>query len=108
MTQSHRNHRLLDSNGHPVRTEDIDILALPQIEREALDGIPDSMEGRLFHKPPLEPAVVLLHPLAEVYVLIRLTDLGNLQYYVDQVNTAVLRQAMGEPPPDAQGYPTKG
>ena len=106
MTQNHRNHRLLDADGQPMPTEDIDILSLPLIDRAALAGLPDSMEGRLFRKPPLEPAIVLLHPAAEVYVLVRLTDLDNLQHYVDQVNVAVLRQAMGEPPPDAQGYPT--
>ncbi|HXJ61877.1 MAG TPA: hypothetical protein VNU68_35000 [Verrucomicrobiae bacterium] len=104
MTDTHRRHRLLDYDGQPIATTDIDIPSLPLIDRDALPGLPASMEGRLFNEPPLEPAVVLFHPAAEVYVLIRLTDLDNLVHYVDQVNGAVLQQAMGVPP-EGDGYP---
>ena len=78
--------------------ENIDISGLPLIERDALPGLPESMEGRLCQEDGLEPCVVLFHPLAEMHLLIRLTDLENLPNYVESLNFAVLKQAMGEPP----------
>ena len=83
--------------------ENIDISGLPLIERDALPGLPESMEGRLFQEDGLEPCVVLFHPLAEMHLLIRLTDLENLPNYVESLNFAVLKQVMGEPP-EEQGY----
>jgi hypothetical protein len=75
------------------------------IERDALPGLPAYLEARLFQEPGLEPAVVLLHPKAEVYVLVRLTDIpDSLEKHYEAVNVAVLKQAMGEPPEDAAGY----
>lgn len=81
----------------------IEIRKLPLIERDALPGLPQSMEGRLFQNQGMEPCVVLFHPLAEMHLLIRLTDLGNLSKYIEQLNVAVLKQAMGETP-EGQGY----
>lgn len=83
--------------------EDIDIESLPLIDRGALPGLPNSMEGRLFNQPPLEPCVILFHPQAEMHLKIRLLDLENLSKYVEQLNFAVLKQAMGEPP-EEEGY----
>lgn len=84
-------------------SKEIHIPSLPLIERGALPGMPDSMEGRLFHEPPLEPCVILYHPHAEMHVKIRLLDIENLAEYVEQLNFAVLKQAMGEPP-EEEGY----
>lgn len=82
----------------------IDIPSLPLIDREALPHLlPASMEARLFNEKGLEPALILFHPKAECYVFVRLTDLNNLPTYIDEVNVAVLKQAMGEPP-EEDGY----
>ena len=101
----HRRRKLLDVNGQPVETQDIDITRLPLIERDALPGLPLHLEGRLFNEPGLEPALVLFHPKAEVYRLVRLTTLpDSLQGHCDAINAAVLKQAMGEPPESGDGY----
>ena len=84
--------------------ESVEIEELPLIERDALPTFPESMECRLFNKKGLEPCVVLYHPQAEMHVLVPLTDLANLEHYVEQVNFAVLKQAMGEPPDDGGYY----
>lgn len=84
-------------------TEEIDIPRLDLIDRDALNPIPRNMEARLFNKEGLEPCVILFHPLAELHVKIRLTDLDNIQDYVDELNAAVLKQAMGETP-EEEGY----
>jgi hypothetical protein len=103
----HRNRKLLDYDGQPVPTEDFSIPDLPLIEPAALPGLPDSMEGRLFAPGNgMEPCVVLFHPLAELHVLVRLTDLDRLQHHIDALNTAVLKQAMGVTPDDPLGYST--
>lgn len=94
----HRRHRLLDADGQPIESVEVDIRGLPMIERDALPGLPASMEGRL-----LAPWVVLFHPLAELSVRVPLTDLDNLPRYVDMLNGAVLEQAMGNTP-EADGY----
>ena len=86
-----------------ARLQKIDIEALPLIDPDALPGLPESMEGRLFQERGLEACVVLFHPQGEMHLLIRLTDLENLPKYVEQLNFAVLKQAMGEPP-EEQGY----
>lgn len=98
MTDMHRRHRLLDQDGQPIETVEVDIPRLPLIERDALPGLPASMEGRL-----LAPWVVLFHPLAELSLRVPLTDLDNLPRYVEMLNGAVLEQAMGVPP-EAEGY----
>ena len=86
-----------------LRLKNIDIGKLPLIDPEALPPIPNSMEARLFNHKGLEPCIVLFHPRAELHVLIRLTDRWNMGKYVEELNSAVLKQAMGEPPED-QGY----
>lgn len=83
--------------------KNIEIRSLALIARDALPPIPDSMEARLLEEPELEPAIILFHPQAEVYVFVRLTDAENIQQYVDELNVAVLKQAMGEAPED-EGY----
>lgn len=99
MTEFHRRHKLLDQDGQPIDTVDVDIRTLPLIERDALPGLPDSMEGRL-----MAPWVVVYHPKAELSVRVPLTDLANLERYVDMVNGALLKQAMAEPPDSPEGY----
>lgn len=81
----------------------VNIRELTLISPDALPPIPRSMEARLFNKKELEPCVILYHPLAELHVKIRLTDLDNLPKYVDELNAAVLKQAMGETP-EEEGY----
>lgn len=102
MTDMHRRHRLLDADGQPIDTVTVDIPNLPLIDRDALPGLPASMEGRL-----LAPWVVLFHPLAELSLRVPLTDLDNLPRYVDMLNGAVLEQAMGVPP-EEEGYKING
>ena len=82
-----------------------EISELPLIDPEAIPPIPESMEARLFQVEgnELEPCVILYHPQCELHVKIRLTDLHNMQHYVDELNSAVLKQAMGETP-EEEGY----
>ena len=96
-----------DGEGKPTQVLSFDVQALPMIERDALPGLPKAMEGRLFNPGNgMEPAMVLFHPFSELYLLVRLTDLENLPHHVEQLNIAVLKQAMGEPP-EEQGYRTE-
>lgn len=102
MADYHRRHQLLDQDGQPIETTRVDIQSLPLIDPAALPGLPDSMEGRL-----LAPWVVLFHPLAELSLQVPLTDLDNLSAYVETLNVAVLKQAMGETP-EEDGYRIDG
>lgn len=82
----------------------IDIPALDLIDPNAFTvKLPRSMEARLFNQKGLEACVILYHPAAELHVKIRLTDLKNMQHYVDQLNATVLKIAMGETP-EEEGY----
>lgn len=106
--QFHRNHKLIDADGHPIRTEDYDVASLPQVDRTLFDGLPSQMEVRLFTREGCEPALILFHPQAELYVLLRLGhDFSagpmDISAQVADVNSAVLQQAMGQPP-EADGY----
>lgn len=94
----HRNHRLLDADGQPIDTTTVDIPNLPLIARDALPGLPDSMEGRL-----LAPWIVLYHPFAELSLRVPITAVEALEPYIETLNVAVLKQAMGEAPED-EGY----
>ena len=89
----------------PTILTSFDIRELTLIAPEALPPLPRSMEARLFNPKPgeIEPAIVLFHPLAELYVFVRLLDLDNIQQYVEELNVAVLKQAMGETP-EEEGY----
>lgn len=98
MSGFHRRHRLLDQNWQPMETVDVRIPELPLIDREALPGLPDSMEGRL-----LAPWVVIYHRNTEMSLQVPLTELGDLPRYVDMLNVAVLKHAMGETP-EEEGY----
>lgn len=105
----HRRHKLLDFNGQPIETKDIDVKSLPMIDPEAIPDLPAYLEARLLNEPGLEPALVLFHPRAEVYRLVRLTTLpDSLPGHYEAINTAVLKQAMGEPPEDGDGYRVDG
>jgi len=87
-----------------LTTENIDIRKLALFAPDALPPIPRSMEARLFNpEDGREAAIILFHPQAELHVYVRLTDSDNIQKYVDKLNVAVLKQAMGEPP-EEQGY----
>lgn len=102
MSGFHRRHRLLDQHGQPIETVDVRIPELPLIDRDALPGLPDSMEGRL-----LAPWVVLYHPHTEMSLRVPMTDLADLPRYVEQLNVAVLKHAMGETP-EEEGYRIDG
>ncbi len=102
MTDFHRRHKLLDQDGQPIETVEVDIRSLPLIDREALAGLPDSMEGRL-----LAPWIVLYHPHTEMSLQVPLTELDNLPRYVEMLNVAVLKHAMGETP-EEEGYRIDG
>jgi hypothetical protein len=99
----HRRHKLLDANGEAIETRDIDITTLPLIDRADFPDLPDSMELRL-----LAPALILFHPRAELSIEVPLVEMDQLAGYVEKLNTAVLKQAMGEPPEDGQGYRVDG
>jgi hypothetical protein len=99
----------------PPQTESIDIPALQEIDRACFTGLPAAMECKLLNRPGLEPAVILYHPKAELHVLMRLPsghDFGaepwDIGSYVEQLNGAVLKQAMGEPPEGDEGYRVDG
>lgn len=85
---------------------DIDIRKLDLLAPNAIPPIPKSMEARLLNVEGLEPAIILFHPKAELYVYVRLLDRDNIQTYVDQLNVTVLKQAMGETP-EEEGYRIK-
>jgi hypothetical protein len=90
----------------PLTLTVIDIRELDLLAPDAIPPIPRSMEARLLNKKDLEPAIILFHPKAELYVYVRLLDRDNIQTYVDQLNIAVLKQAMGETP-EEEGYRIK-
>ena len=97
---------LLDAAGHPLTadTVKITIASMPKIERDALPGLPDDIDARLFNVPDQEPLVVLWHRPSELHVEVPLTDLDTLPRYVEALTTARLKQAMGEPPDAGDGY----
>lgn len=99
--------RLLDQHGQPIpppedETVEVDIRSLMLIDRAALPGMPVTMEGRL-----LAPWVVLYHPFTEMSLRVPLTELGDLPRYVEMLNIAVLKHAMGETP-EEEGYRIDG
>lgn len=97
---------LLDAAGHPMTAETVKITirSMPLIERDALPGLPDEIEARLFHVPEQTPCIVLFHPPSELHIEMPLTDVANLDHYVEALNTARLKQAMAEPPDTEEGY----
>ena len=110
--QRHRHHKMIDADGQPVRTLDIDILALPEIDRSCFTGLPWAMECRLFLAKGLEPAIVLFQPKAELHMMVRISndfDRGPLDIstQAEQLNCAVLEMAMGNAP-EAQGFRVRG
>ena len=99
---------LLDSSGNPMpaSTVQVDIRSLPLIERAALPSLPHDMEARLLQGD--ETVIVLFHPRSELSIEVPLTDMNNLEPYVEALNTARLKQAMGEPPENGEGYRVDG
>lgn len=101
---------LLDASGRPLiaDTVKITIRSMPLIERDALPGLPDDIEARLFNVPGQDPRIVLFHPASELHIEVPPTDIDNLDRYVEALTTARLKQAMGEPPDAGDGYRIDG
>lgn len=101
---------LLDAASHPLTadTVKITIRSMPLIERDALPGLPDDIEARLFNVPGQDPCIVLFHPPSELHIEMPLTDTDSLIFYVEALTTARLKQAMGEPPDAGEGYRVDG
>jgi hypothetical protein len=96
---------LLGSDGLPISA--IHIRDMQLIDREALPGLPQSMEARLYapNSADDQPCIVLVNRLAELHVAVPLTEWQtNLMHYVNALNVAVAKQAMGETPDNEEGY----
>ena len=86
----------------PASTVQVDIRSLPLIERAALPSLPHDMEARLLQGD--ETVIVLFHSRSELSIEVPLIDMNDLEPYVEALNEARLKQAMGEPPEDGEGY----
>lgn len=97
---------LLGADGHPLNadTVKITIASMPVIDRDAMPGLPDDLEARLFNVPGQYPRILLVHPPSELFIEVSLLDRDNLSRYVEALTTARLKQAMGEPPDAGDGY----
>lgn len=95
---------LLDESGNPIPVRAIPIRNLPSIDRGALPDFPDDMEARLDHPAGADPVIILFHPPSEMHIDVPLLDRANLDRYVEALNVARLKQAMGETPEDGDGY----
>lgn len=93
---------LLDESGNPIPARRINIRELPEIDRAALSGLPDDMEARLLQDGGI-PAIILFHPASELYMEIPVAAHENITPYVEALNVARLKQAMGEAP-EIDGY----
>lgn len=96
---------LLGPDGLPISA--IRIRDMQLIDREALPGLPQSMEARLYAPNSAEdqPCIILFNPAAEMHVAVPMTEWQtDLPKYIEALNVAVLKQAMGETPEDAEGY----
>lgn len=96
---------LLDANGDPIPVRTVDLTTLPEIDRAALDGLPHDMEARLMSGE--DPKIVLWHRASDLHIEVPLLDRGNLSRYVEAIQAAVMRQAMGEVPEEG-GYRVRG
>lgn len=90
---------LLDAQGNPIPVRRVDIAELPEIDRAALPGLPDDMRAHLLG----EDTIVLFHPASELHLEMPLQDHEAIGRYVEALNTARLKQAMGEAP-EGEGY----
>lgn len=101
---------LLAPDGRPITadTVKVTIRSMPLIDPQALPGLPDDLEARLFNVPGQDPFVILFHPLSELYVEMSLLDRDNIAQYVEALSGARLKQAMGEVPENAEGYRIDG
>lgn len=82
----------------------ITLASMPLIERNAFPDLPDDMEARLFNVPDQDPKILLIHAASEMFIEVPLTDRENIGTYVESLNIARLRQAMGDPPDADDGY----
>lgn len=100
---------LLGPDGLPISA--IRIRDMQLIDRDALLGLPRTMEARLYapNSADDQPCIILFSPAAELHVAVPLTEWQtNLAHYVEALNVAVAKQAMGETPEDAEGYRIDG
>jgi hypothetical protein len=79
----------------------LDIRSLPQIDAEALPGLPLGMVAYLRGGDP--PMILLYDPVADMHVAVPLALRHDLTPYLAALREAQARQAMGEAP-EAQGY----
>lgn len=101
---------LLGADGRPINadTVKVTIASMPLIDRAALPDLPDDLEARLFNVPGQDPRILLVHRPSELFVEVSLLDRENLDRYVEALTTARLKQAMGEPPENGEGYRVDG
>jgi hypothetical protein len=89
---------VVDDAGNPIPVRRINIAALPKIDPEALPGLPDDMEAHLMNDIGQEPMIVLFHPASELHIKVPVSEHENIGPWVEKLNFARLKQAMGEPP----------
>lgn len=90
--------------GLPGREDVVQIPLLPLIDRAALAGLPDDMEGRLLVPANgAVPSIVLYHPASELHLEVSLLSMADLAPFIERIRGAVLKQGMGEPPA-GEGY----
>jgi hypothetical protein len=92
---------LLDADGNPIQVRTVDVRNLPEIDRDALPGLPIDMEARLMSGD--EPVIILHHPGSDLHIEVPLLDRTNLAKYAAAIYAARVRQAMGEAP-EGDGY----
>lgn len=91
---------LLGSDGKPIQQLTAHIPSLPEIDRDALPGLPDDMEARFLAIPDDEPMIVIFHPRSEAHICMSLLARDNLAFFVEKVRIVAENMAMGEPPAD--------
>ena len=92
---------LMDADGEPITG--LNLRNLPLIERDAIPGLPDGIEARLWSTAPVCPTIVLWHRTADLHVEFPVTALADAARFIAALESAVLRQAMGEAP-EQDGY----
>jgi len=79
----------------------MDIRSLPEIDRDALPGMPADMTAYLRGGDP--PVIVLYHRASEMHVEVPLPARHDLTLFIALLREAEARQGMGEAP-EAGGY----
>jgi hypothetical protein len=85
----------------PVVTQILDIRSLPEIDRDALPGIPADMTAYLRGGDP--PVIVLYHRSSQMHIEVPIPARHDLTLFIALLREAESRKGMGEPP-EAGGY----